>query len=118
MTRTPKRPQVYGVCAVCGCQHGQIFGFKHTLRLLGVRGGTRAVPGCVEKLAREGAAERKAKAMSGILRDRASLPPALQRLEDEGTPSLADKVLERPTRVRREIVRVLEGRGPKPKERT
>jgi hypothetical protein len=76
------KPNPYGECAVCGRRHGQIFGFKHTLRLLGVRGGTKAVPGCVEKLAREGAAERKAKAMSGILRDR----PPLNRqdeLEDQ-----------------------------------
>ena len=42
--------KVYRVCAVCGKRHGPTYGFRHTLRRLGIAEGDKAVPSCVVKL--------------------------------------------------------------------
>lgn len=42
---------VHRVCAVCGKRHGVTYGFKHTLRRIGIIG-DKAVPKCVERAMR------------------------------------------------------------------
>jgi hypothetical protein len=45
--------KVYRVCAVCGKRHGPTYGFRHTLRRLGIAEGDKAVPACVVKLQKQ-----------------------------------------------------------------
>jgi hypothetical protein len=40
----------YRICAVCGMRHGPTYGFKTTLRRLGIMAGDKAVPQCVNDL--------------------------------------------------------------------
>jgi hypothetical protein len=43
----------FRVCAVCGKRHGPTFGFKTTLRRVGIMTGDKAVPACVIKAQHE-----------------------------------------------------------------
>ena len=48
----PKKPQVFRVCAVCGKRHGVTYGYRSTLRRLGIEG-DKATNACVRKAAAE-----------------------------------------------------------------
>lgn len=42
------KASTFRICAVCGKRHGATFGYRTTLRLLGIKG-DKAVPECVRK---------------------------------------------------------------------
>jgi hypothetical protein len=111
---TTKR-HVYRVCAVCGKRHGATYGFKLTLQRLGLENwrDDKAVPACVEKLAGTRAATSPlVVALNKLDGEQEERARRQARIQDELRNLCAS------TRVRPSIVRVLEGRGPKPKGRT
>jgi hypothetical protein len=57
-----KKPQTFRVCAVCGMRHGVTYGFRNTLKRLGIDG-DKAVPACVTKALNKADRLRKVRAL-------------------------------------------------------